>query len=390
MYSQIFIRKINFICRRSLEYIQQQSGLYTNQNTLNFSVWEYYYSHDSDSQGMKLNWKKHIPAFTLYQIQNLKQCVSGKLNLLSLVIFLGALCQFFLPGKISAQNIRRQYFDGADTLAYNALFFTPDSQPGNIWQIGAPDKILFKQAYTIPGALVTDLWNSYPVNNTSVVYTTLMDTFSNWWSGILALRWSMFLNTTQNKDFLFVDFTVDKGQTWQNALDNPNIYNFFGFDTADLGVHSSGRKGFTGTTPKWRDIWLCFASTISPDKKDIKVRFSFVSDSIPEDADGCMLDNFVFQHTYVHTLKKDERDGIALKVYPNPTQDRLYIEPPRYPDFENILLVTLRDVQGKILKEWRNLPPKYFLSLSDFPEGNYIVSVKTENREENHMVQILK
>src|SRR4051812_25123481 len=37
----------------------------------------------------------------------------------------------------------------------------------SIWQIGSPDKIIFKSASSLPNAIVTGLTNSYPINDTS-------------------------------------------------------------------------------------------------------------------------------------------------------------------------------------------------------------------------------
>jgi hypothetical protein len=44
------------------------------------------------------------------------------------------------------------------------------SLSGNLWQIGQPAKNVFISAHSVPNAIVTDLHNPYPVNNTSVFY----------------------------------------------------------------------------------------------------------------------------------------------------------------------------------------------------------------------------
>ena len=45
------------------------------------------------------------------------------------------------------------------------IHINPSAQ--NIWQIGAPQKIFFNSAYSVPNTIVTDTINFYPVNNQS-------------------------------------------------------------------------------------------------------------------------------------------------------------------------------------------------------------------------------
>ena len=42
------------------------------------------------------------------------------------------------------------------------------STPGNLWQVGPPQKSIFKEANTPPNAIVTGLFQPYPINNHSV------------------------------------------------------------------------------------------------------------------------------------------------------------------------------------------------------------------------------
>ena len=72
-----------------------------------------------------------------------------------------------------------QYFDGADTLVYNAILIEIDTN--SVWQIGPPNKeVHFKSASTVPNVIVTDTINPYPINDTSRFQIKILNEWGNW------------------------------------------------------------------------------------------------------------------------------------------------------------------------------------------------------------------
>ncbi|HEY0030587.1 MAG TPA: hypothetical protein VGC65_07505, partial [Bacteroidia bacterium] len=86
--------------------------------------------------------------------------MKNKLSLLFLM--------FFTCLKIFGQNYYTINFDGAplSTWGYE-LYIDTISNPGNVWQIGPPQKNTFTGAVSSPNVIVTDTLNYYPVNDTS-------------------------------------------------------------------------------------------------------------------------------------------------------------------------------------------------------------------------------
>ena len=148
-----------------------------------------------------------------------------------------------------------QYFDGADTNEFSSILIDIDTASSNIWQIGAPQKSIFDSAATTPNVIITDTINYYPSNNTSSFQYTIIP-WTTW--GILAIQWKQKLDMDFGKDGGIIEFSVDGGNTWQSAFDNPYVYNFYGFDTNNVDTLQTGEDAFTGVDSTWKDIWLCY------------------------------------------------------------------------------------------------------------------------------------
>ena len=165
------------------------------------------------------------------------------------------LISLVIPFLVQGQTYS-QYFDGADTSAFNSLLINIDTSSSNIWQIGQPQKIIFDTAATFPNAIVTDTSNYYPTNNTSSFSFGVDPQWFGW--GILALQWKQKLDMDIDYDGGIIEFSSDTGNTWKNVFNNPYVYNFYGFDTANQDTLISGDYAFSGTDSTWKDIWLCF------------------------------------------------------------------------------------------------------------------------------------
>lgn len=308
-------------------------------------------------------------------------------------LFTMLLIAVLLPAKAYCQSQFTQYFDGADTIVNQNIFIDIEPSEGNIWQIGPPQKNLFHSAASVPNLLVTDTINPYPTNDTSMFSFSVPDEFGNGlgFAAIVAVQWKQKLDYDFRKDGGKIEFTLDDGLTWESAFDNPYVYNFYGFDGANLDTLGDGQYAFTGTDTTWRDIWLCFDYGLPLYyENDLTLRFTSVSDSLQGSVprEGWMIDNLLCHVTWLHTINKIEGDDVYMTVGPTPTKDRLFIETEHIEGPHFIEHMELRNTEGKCVQEWAMSPTKFFIDIGHHPTGIYFLHVKTNVKSETFKVLI--
>lgn len=292
----------------------------------------------------------------------------GQKLLIFLIAILGA-------NSLFAQDQYTQYFDGADT-AGNFINIEIENTPSNIWQIGSPQKVVFDNAATAPNVLVTDTLNFYPPDNSSSFQFYVHDN-SSW--GITAVRWKQKLDMKKGQDGGKIEFSSDNGITWHNAFSSPFVYNFYGFELSNRDT-IAGEVVFSGTDSTWRDIWLCFENSWSQDDS-VLIRFEFTSGPVSEDKEGWMIDNMMYHITWVHTVDEIKKDKY-LHVYPNPSNDIIFIEAQKLREFHIIEHMLLVNPLGQVMDEWKNVPTKFFIDSKKYPPGNYYLKIKTNKKSE--------
>jgi hypothetical protein len=293
-----------------------------------------------------------------------------KLKLLLLTFALVLTCSLT---KGQAQYL--QYFDGADTSVSNSIIIDIDTSSSNVWQIGKPQKVLFDSAATFPNAIVTDTLNPYPANNISRFQFVVPQPQSTPW-GILALQWKQKLDMDQGQDGGLVEFSID-GITWQNAFNNPYVYNFYGFNAPNADTLATGEYAFSGTDPNWRDIWLCYDLSWTWSVSDtVLIRYTLISDSANNNREGWMIDNMSAHITWVHTVKKGEGEEY-MKVYPTATNGVLNIEGAHLTEYHIIESIEVINSEGKIVDKYGISPTKFRIDISKHPAGQYFIRIKT-------------
>ncbi len=293
---------------------------------------------------------------------------------------LSLLALFFLPLLASSQ-VLYQYFDGDNPIPNHILEIILDStDANNIWQIGPPQKVVFDSASTVPNVLITDTINTYPINDTSRFQLGLTTDFEqqlNW--GIFALQWNQKLDMDSLKDGGIIEFSIDSGNTWASVFDNPYVYNFYGYEFGNVDTIGTGSLAFTGTDSTWRNIWLCYEADWLVDNYNmgsLKVRFTFISDSVETGQDGWMIDNMMANITLIHTIgEKDQKN--YLEVYPNPTSDRINISARKMQEFHITEKLELFNEMGQLVKSYARVPTKFFINVRDLPAGKYYLRVQT-------------
>lgn len=284
----------------------------------------------------------------------------------TLFTLIGAFCTalFVIPNL-------SQYFDGDNTDPSDSIIIEVGPEPGNIWQVGPPQKILFENPYSSPNVLITDTLQTYPPNNKS----SFSFSFSSDWAPIVALQWAQQLDIDEDFDGGVIEFSTDTGQTWQNAFNNPYVYNFYGYLPENVDTLLNGDFAFNGRDSLWRDIWLCFDSGWFGQFEMI-FRYTFRSDSIDNDRDGWMIDNMSIHPTQFHTIREAPQEEYLI-VQPNPTGGRLDISTKKMDGFHIIEYLALMDLNGNVLQEFENIPTKFWLDIRDYPDGVYLLNVRT-------------
>ncbi len=304
-------------------------------------------------------------------------------------IYLTAVLLLCLMRYSSAQFFT-QYFDGADTNAYNAILIDIDPDSSNVWQIGTPQKTIFDSAATQPNAIVTDTINFYPTNDTSRFIAKVLMNFPNW--GIFALQWKQKLDMDTAFDGGIIEYSTDTGNTWVNVFNNPYVYNFYGFQPENADTLTGGEFAFSGTDSTWRDIWLCFdLSWIQQFQwgDTLLFRFTLLSDSLNNNKEGWMIDNIISHITIIHTVNEVEQENY-LNVYPNPASNIVHIQAQKIMDYHIIETMELVDPLGRVVDKWANIPTKFWFDTNKYNDGMYFLKIKTNLQSETLPIVINK
>ena len=273
-------------------------------------------------------------------------------------------------------------FDGAITS--NPLPVSIVSNTTNIWQIGKPQKVLFNSASTIPNVMITDTTNYYPNNNISQFIVTVLNTYTaNPWP--LALQWQQKLNMDSKKDGGIVEFSTNSGSTWQNAQNNTNVYQYYGFQPINKDTINGNEYCFSGTDNIWRDIWLCLKPTVANSNDTVLFKFTFKSDSINTNKEGWMIDNMNAHTTIFHPVKEISQID-ELVVYPNLTNGIVNVELRKTSPSDVIDNIDLVTVDGKIIERFGLNYTKVVIDLSKHLPGIYYLKVTANKKTKLHKI----
>lgn len=279
-----------------------------------------------------------------------------------------------------------QYFDGANTNPMNSLIVTIPTTSKNIWHVGPPQKTLFNAASTLPNVIVTDTLYKYPVNNTSAFnFRYIHPFFPASFTPPLAVRWKQKLDMESKKDGGIVEFSTNSGVTWQNAHNNPNTYQFYGFLPGSKDTINGNEYCFSGTDNVWRDIWLCINGSTAYQNDTIMFRFTFKSDSVNSDQEGWMIDNFMIQPTFIHPVKETSNVG-DIVVYPNKSSGIVNVEMSKKSNSDVINNIELFNIEGKRLETYGQNYTKVVLDISKYPPGIYFLKVTIGKKTTSHKI----
>jgi len=233
-----------------------------------------------------------------------------------------------------------------DTFFLNHLIIDTVANHNNIWQVGAPQKPLFFSAFTAPNAIVTDTFNSYPVNDTSS-FTILNIAFGMGfvWPHTVILSGEYNVNSDTLTDYGIIEFSPDNGTTWIDLI-NDTTY-------ALNMMWNTPKPTLSGNSNGWNLFYVNIAG-LGPifniqDGDTVLYRFTFISDSIQTNKDGLMFDNFHFED-YIEDIPEIQNDNL-ISVFPNPADEFLFIQKANSSDQQ---IVQLFDYAGQTIYDNQN------------------------------------
>lgn len=299
-------------------------------------------------------------------------------------IFTLTICLLVLNLKSQIPWSYDQYFEPPNL---NNLTIAIGTNTDNIWQIGVPQKTLFASASTTPHAIITLTLNTYPLSNVSSFSFAVAHQTTNPWP--YALQWNQKIDMEAGQDGGIVEFSMNSGQTWQNAHNNTNVSQFYGFQPGNKDTINTNEYCFSGTDNLWRSIWLCIAPPTANSNDTICYRFIFKSDAAETNQEGWILDNFYAHHTVFHPVKEHSlKDNVT--VYPNTTTGIVNIEAKNEKLNTKIDNIILTDINGKIIENYGTNYAKVVIDLSKHPSGTYFFTIRIGAKVESHKVIYVK
>jgi hypothetical protein len=268
------------------------------------------------------------------------------------------------------------YFDTA--LEMQHLKINVSSHSKNIWQVGPPQKTVFKSAYSLPNVIVTDTINPYPINDTSVF------TIINVASGhgfetphTVTLEGQYYVNSDTLTDYGKIEFSPDKGGKWIDLLRDTILmdtlspwywyWDEFGFDKPTLTGNSNGWKYF------YINLAVLGHFFGVHDGDTILYRFSFISDSIQTNKDGLMFDNLNFVD-YSEGIEKFQNNNL-VSIFPNPVSEQLGIH---IFNREKVSVIQIIDMKGQIIYNNQNFQGET-IETKQYRNGVYILKYSNAN-----------
>ncbi|MCX6272287.1 MAG: T9SS type A sorting domain-containing protein [Bacteroidetes bacterium] len=262
-----------------------------------------------------------------------------------------------------------------DTLCLSHLIIDTTAYPQNIWQIGRPQKPSFDSAYSFPNALITDTLNFYPANNNSVFIIRNTAALGDLY-GCRMFQGLYNVQTDSLHDYGRIEFSPDNGTTWVDLI-NDTIYNAF--------IWESQKPVLTGNSNGWKyfDVILAdIGSVFNVQFGDtLLFRFSFTSDSIPDNFGGLMYDNFYF-FQFIEGISEIHFKPVKSAIYPNPSTDifTLEFDNPVSDQFE----LAVYDIHSKLILKRQNITEnQVVIDASAFQPGIYIyklTNIKAKKR----------
>lgn len=272
------------------------------------------------------------------------------------------------------------------------------TNPNNIWQIGKAQKTFMNLGYDDDYAIITDTTLNYAVNNTSSFILKTPKQSLNLLqeggsTGFFFLEFQNKIQSDSLKDFGLIELSLDSGATWCfggapcAGLDTGFSVWHPGYDTytnANSGFEM--KNYFSGNSNQWQreggGLGICAighpkreAANNQCVPKSIWFRFSFISDSIPNNLEGWQIDNIGLYYVPFVGYKVLKNKIKDIELYPNPSNNTVTFNFSNNLNYECVVY----DIMGKAIKKaiLNNLHNQIYLS--ELASGSYVVELSNND-----------
>ena len=262
-----------------------------------------------------------------------------------------------------------------DSTAY--YFFIDSLQPGNVWQVGHPDKTLFTSGYSGPRALVTDTLNPYPADNVSTFLFAVKNCSIETSGGCGAYN-VCYIDVTYkiNTDSLTDGGTIEvshNGSPFINLLEDTLATVGGDLYTLNDTVSSLHKPGFSGTSGNWQAFGITY-ERLDQGFDTIVLRFTFASDPVQTGKDGWMIGMVQTGGIFEGIPRIFEKN--IVKVSPNPCSDYVALEIPAEFEYGTVIIAS---AAGKVIRETAGVANRQIIAVSDLPDGIYLLRYVKDN-----------
>ena len=279
--------------------------------------------------------------------------------------------------SINELNATPTTVNSFETVHDELLVETSGGSGDNLWQRGAPTKVLLNSAATGTNAYITGLTGNHPDKTTSYLYTKCYDLtlVTN-----PILNFKMAFDIEQDWDHMYVEYTTNQGQTWSilGAASDANWYNSAstanglpGKQWTGLGEDPNPLGGKNATIHDYSYDLAAFTNQSS-----LMFRFKFVADDLTNE-EGAMIDDLVI--TGVLPVHEFNEIG-GLSIYPNPSNSIFNINWAQGNDFS----ISVFDLTGKLLIQEKSDSKslrRFSLDMSKFSKGIYFAKIKVDDKQ---------
>ncbi|HTL83501.1 MAG TPA: T9SS type A sorting domain-containing protein [Bacteroidia bacterium] len=234
-----------------------------------------------------------------------------------------------------------------DTGYYDRVLIDTVAYPGNIWQIGIPDKTILNSSNSTPFSIITDTVNPYPANNYSVFQLKIIDTAGTWWDIQVQLYYRMDSDSLHDGGMILT--SQDNGLTWKN-IQNDSTVSVSPFPALSPDTISAlGQPGISGRVPGlssayWGNLefGMMDENVNYQDADTVLIRFVFASDSITDSRDGWQIDD-IYVYSMCEAVPGYDASSL-IDIFPNPSAgDLTFVNKGKTP----IERVSIHDMSGR-------------------------------------------
>jgi hypothetical protein len=232
-------------------------------------------------------------------------------------------------------------------------------EPGqNTWQVGNTVKYESDSSHANEIVIVTDTINSYPDTVDNHFLLSIPAGVNGWAEGILSFY--HIYDTDSLIDGGFIEISYDDRQTWKNVVFDFNHvhYNFTGL-YSETDTITGSIPAYSGRSLDWKYtelhwIWIALVKKNGSEQYGKPVlKFRFRSDANNTNKNGWLIKNIVFRG-YDAGSAVQYTGTPGMTVFPNPVNDRLYMNIPMVFEVPTIRIYSLEGIL-KMEGEVRNL-----------------------------------